>query len=82
MNQRPFDPQSNALPNCATPRARWHSIGTEPGPDPDLKRVTGIEPALGAWKAPVQPVHLTRDLRPVRLYERPEAESARRQRGN
>ena len=21
LNQRPFDPQSNALPNCATPRA-------------------------------------------------------------
>jgi len=35
------------------------------------KRVTGIEPALGAWKAPVQPVHLTRALYRCRLYGRP-----------
>jgi hypothetical protein len=27
-----------------------------------LKRATGIEPALEAWKAPVQPQHLAREV--------------------
>ena len=35
--------------------SRWRA-----GPPGLLKRVTGVEPALGAWKAPVQPIHLTR----------------------
>ena len=48
MNLRPPGPQPGALPDCATPR------GARP------ERATGIEPALGAWKAPVQPQHFAR----------------------
>ena len=50
------------------------------------KRVTGVEPALGAWKAPVQPIHLTRvgntatDYRgrfPVLIQHKPVREAGR-----
>ena len=47
LNLRPPGPQPGALPDCATPR------GT-------AKRATGIEPALKAWKASVQPQHFAR----------------------
>ena len=50
LNLRPPGPQPGALPDCATPR----------GPSTVCKRATGIEPALEAWKAPVQPQHLAR----------------------
>ena len=46
MNLRPPGPQPGALPDCATPRG--------------YKRATGIEPALEAWKASVQPQHFAR----------------------
>jgi hypothetical protein len=47
LNLRPPGPQPGALPDCATPRGR-------------AKRATGIEPALKAWKAFVQPQHFAR----------------------
>ena len=47
LNLRPPGPQPGALPDCATPRGR-------------AKRATGIEPALEAWKASVQPQHFAR----------------------
>ena len=46
LNLRPPGPQPGALPDCATPRSD--------------KRATGIEPALEAWKASVQPQHFAR----------------------
>jgi hypothetical protein len=46
LNLRPPGPQPGALPDCATPRGS--------------KRATGIEPALKAWKAFVQPQHFAR----------------------
>ena len=49
MNLRPPGPQPGALPDCATPR------------ESSLReRATGIEPALEAWKASVQPQHFAR----------------------
>ena len=53
LNLRPPGPQPGALPDCATPRYV------------DLERATGIEPALEAWKASVQPQHFARK-RPAR----------------
>src|SRR6202020_2399593 len=47
LNLRPPGPQPGALPDCATPRGK-------------TKRATGIEPALEAWKASVQPQHFAR----------------------
>jgi hypothetical protein len=47
LNLRPPGPQPGALPDCATPRGC-------------RKRATGIEPALEAWKASVQPQHFAR----------------------
>ena len=47
LNLRPPGPQPGALPDCATPRD-------------SCKRATGIEPALEAWKASVQPQHFAR----------------------
>ena len=52
MNLRPPGPQPGALPDCATPR------GFRP-----TERATGIEPALKAWKAFVQPQHFARSGR-------------------
>ena len=52
LNQRPFGPQSNALPDCATPRGGEFTAAA--------KRATGIEPAPRAWKALVQPLHHAR----------------------
>ena len=49
LNLRPPGPQPGALPDCATPRGA-----------PASERATGIEPALRAWKAPVQPQHFAR----------------------
>ena len=49
LNLRPPGPQPGALPDCATPRGALNS-----------ERATGIEPALRAWKAPVQPQHFAR----------------------
>jgi hypothetical protein len=49
LNLRPPGPQPGALPDCATPRLLHPA-----------ERATGIEPALGAWKAPVQPQHFAR----------------------
>ena len=49
LNLRPPGPQPGALPDCATPRGAL-----------DSERATGIEPALRAWKAPVQPQHFAR----------------------
>jgi hypothetical protein len=43
LNQRPFGPQPNALPDCATPRSRFRVSGS------DSTRATGIEPVLRAW---------------------------------
>jgi hypothetical protein len=54
LNLRPPGPQPGALPDCATPRGK--------------KRATGIEPALEAWKASVQPQHFAR--RHVPSYRR------------
>jgi hypothetical protein len=57
-----------AEPARAAP-ARWQSAGpydwrrqcaTGMGLLAAIKRATGIEPALGAWKAPVQPQHFAR----------------------
>ncbi len=48
LNLRPPGPQPGALPDCATPRY----VRSE--------RATGIEPALEAWKASVQPQHFAR----------------------
>ena len=52
MNLRPPGPQPGALPDCATPRGCCRR-----------KRATGIEPALEAWKASVQPQHFARSRR-------------------
>ena len=41
MNQRPLDPQSSALPGCATPRLRGHSKVTPLVPIP---RIQGPRP--------------------------------------
>jgi hypothetical protein len=49
LNLRPPGPQPGALPDCATPRYVC------------FKRATGIEPALEAWKASVQPQHFARE---------------------
>ena len=49
LNLRPPGPQPGALPDCATPR------GTA-----CPERATGLEPALRAWKAFVQPLHHAR----------------------
>src|SRR5271156_6601895 len=51
LNLRPPGPQPGALPDCATPRG--------------YKRATGIEPALEAWKASVQPQHFAREAKPI-----------------
>jgi hypothetical protein len=70
LNLRPPGPQPGALPDCATPRGRSMitpacpaAISHRParvrasGPS---ERATGIEPALEAWKASVQPQHFAR----------------------
>jgi hypothetical protein len=49
LNQRPSGPQPDALPDCATPR-RVSEFTPE-----ELERATGLEPVMGAWKAPVLP---------------------------
>jgi hypothetical protein len=71
LNQRPLGPQPSALPDCATPR---YFIRGSYGPSP--KRATGIEPALGAWKAPVQPQHFARGFSDYRAAISPSARSA------
>ena len=74
MNLRPPGPQPGALPDCATPRdepiipGRRRATGRDwtsdaagrSGARGRLKRATGIEPALKAWKAFVQPQHFAR----------------------
>src|SRR5437763_15700722 len=59
LNLRPPGPQPGALPDCATPRG-GPMIETGAPAKGSLypKRATGLEPVLGAWKAPVQPVTL------------------------
>ena len=57
LNLRPPGPQPGALPDCATPRG-------------SSKRATGIEPALEAWKASVQPQHFARKLSRHRIDPR------------
>jgi hypothetical protein len=52
LNLRPPGPQPGALPDCATPRGQAMITLQE--------RATGIEPALEAWKASVQPQHFAR----------------------
>ncbi len=54
LNPGPFDPQSNALPDCATPRIKKENR--------KLERVTGIEPVWPAWKAGALPLSNTRKL--------------------
>jgi hypothetical protein len=59
LNLRPPGPQPGALPDCATPRGFTQ------------ERATGIEPALRAWKAPVQPQHFARLCPPMVPEVRP-----------
>ncbi len=65
LNLRPPGPQPGALPDCATPRGKH-------------KRATGIEPALEAWKASVQPQHFARTALCHLTGERARARPARR----
>jgi hypothetical protein len=61
LNQRPFGPQPNALPDCATPRGpRVYANCPSPPGAQIRERATGIEPAPRAWKALVQPLHHAR----------------------
>ena len=76
LNLRPPGPQPGALPDCATPRGPAdHNRPADltdlasPRPNggavrPETKRATGIEPALKAWKAFVQPQHFARGFNP------------------
>jgi hypothetical protein len=71
LNLRPPGPQPGALPDCATPRGPPIITGRGRRAAPGLgwtiltdrtsaERATGIEPALEAWKASVQPQHFAR----------------------
>ena len=67
LNRRPLGPQPSALPNYATPRYFQLTLAIDPVPNETevvdsatFKRATGIEPALRAWKALVQPQHFAR----------------------
>ena len=66
LNLRPSGPQPDALPDCATPRralsyVRFVGLGCERREE----RATGLEPVMGAWKAPVLPLHHARARRRV-----------------
>jgi hypothetical protein len=79
LNLRPPGPQPGALPDCATPRGRpmITAAAESAGPPPRAlssgrcaKRATGIEPALEAWKASVQPQHFARGFADLSPYPR------------
>ena len=57
---------------CFPAAASATAVPTTPPPmtHTPKERATGIEPALRAWKAPVQPQHFARGPTPRRFYRR------------